>query len=74
VLRQPAELKPMGMVVAAGAAWFPLTRPFSNLSVADFLVRRPGRPDFFFTSTLRRRLKNIELDQSKQLWYIKLAA
>jgi hypothetical protein len=35
------------------AAWFPLALPFSNLSVADFLVRRPGRPDFFFASTLR---------------------
>jgi hypothetical protein len=56
VLRQPAELKPMGMVVAA---WFPLALPFSNLFVADFLLRRPGRPDFFFTSTPRRRLKNI---------------
>jgi hypothetical protein len=30
-LRQPAELKPMGRVVVAGVAWFPLTLSFSNL-------------------------------------------
>jgi hypothetical protein len=33
VMCQPAELKPMGMgmLVAVGAAWFPLALPFSNL-------------------------------------------
>jgi hypothetical protein len=33
---------------AAGAAWFPLALLVSNLSVADFLVRRPGCLDLFF--------------------------
>jgi hypothetical protein len=38
VLRQPAELKLMGMVVAAGAAWFPLALPFSILSPTSLLL------------------------------------
>jgi hypothetical protein len=51
-------LKPMGMVVVVvvlgSLSLFP-----SPTSVVVSLVRRSGRPDFFFASTLRRRLKNV---------------
>jgi hypothetical protein len=47
VLRQPGELKPMGMVVVAGGAWFPLALPFSNLCCC-FFGKAVGTPRLFF--------------------------